>query len=37
LVHGLSILLIDGQMRIAHSEIDRMVEAVVDPNHALAI
>jgi AcrR family transcriptional regulator len=37
LVHGLSLLLIDGQMRIAHSEIDRMIEAVVDPSHALSI
>jgi hypothetical protein len=37
LVHGLSMLLIDGQLRIAHSEVDRMIEAVVDPNHALAI
>lgn len=37
LVHGLSMLLIDGQMRIAHSEIDRMIEAVVEPNHALSI
>jgi len=37
LVHGLSMLLIDGQMRIAHSEVDRMIEAVVDPNHALSI
>lgn len=37
LVHGLSMLLIDGQMRIAHSEIDRMIEAVVDPSHALSI
>lgn len=37
LVHGLSMLLIDGQMRITHSEIDRMIEAVVDPNHALSI
>lgn len=37
LVHGLSLLLIDGQMRIAHSEIDRMIEAVVDPGHALSI
>lgn len=37
LVHGLSMLLIDGQLRIAHSEVDRMIEAVVDPNHALSI
>lgn len=37
LMHGLSMLLIDGQMRIAHSEVDRMIEAVVDPNHALSI
>ena len=34
---GRAMLLIDGQLRITHSEVDRMIEAVVDPNHALAI
>ncbi len=32
MVHGLSMLLIDQQLKIAHSEVDRMIEAVVDPS-----
>jgi AcrR family transcriptional regulator len=37
LVHGLSMLLIEKQMRIANNEVDRMIEAVVDPGHAMSI